>query len=153
MELLKDVLVRQLKIIPDDRGFLMEIMRSDWPEFMEFAQTYVTGCYPGVYKAWHYHKKQWDHFICLGGMARVVLYDARPVSPTGGKINVFHIGNLNPVLLRIPPYVYHGFTAEGGQTALMVNFPSQLYNYKDPDEFRAPYNDPAIPYNWEAIHG
>lgn len=83
----------------------------------------------------------------------MVLYDARTESPTFGKINIFHLGHLNPVLLRIPPLVYHGFTAEGNQTALMVNYPSELYNYKDPDEFRAPYNDPSIPYDWEAIHG
>ncbi len=37
MELIKDVIVKQLKIIPDDRGYLMEMMRKDWPEFMGFA--------------------------------------------------------------------------------------------------------------------
>lgn len=153
MDLIEGVLVRQLKIIPDQRGHLTEIMRRDWPEFMNFAQCYATACYPGVYKAWHYHKKQWDHFACLLGMARVVLYDARPDSPTAGKINVFHMGNLNPVMLRIPPLVCHGFTAEGGQTALIVNFPTELYNYTDPDEFRVSYNDPSIPYDWELRHG
>lgn len=153
MDLIKDVVVKQLKVIPDDRGYLMEMMRKDWPEFMQFAQSYVTGCYPGVFKAWHYHKKQWDHFVCLWGMAKVVLYDAREESPTKGKINVFHIGQLNPTLLRIPPLVYHGFTAEGGQTALIVNFPTELYNYQEPDEFRVPHNDPSIPYDWEVKHG
>jgi len=153
MELIKDVVIKQLKIFPDDRGYLMEMMRKDWPEFMQFAQSYVTACYPGVYKAWHYHKKQWDHFVCLWGMAKVALFDARENSATKGKINVFHIGRLNPTLLRIPPLVYHGFTAEGGQTALIVNFPTELYNYREPDEFRAPYNDPSIPYDWEVKHG
>ncbi|MEW5954603.1 MAG: dTDP-4-dehydrorhamnose 3,5-epimerase family protein [Bacillota bacterium] len=153
MDLIKDVVVKQLKIIPDDRGYLMEMMRKDWPEFMQFAQSYVTACYPGVYKAWHYHKKQWDHFICLWGMAKVVLYDAREDSPTRGKVNVFHMGRLNPLLLRIPPLVYHGFTTEGGQTALIVNFPTELYNYREPDEYRIPYNDPSIPYDWEVKHG
>ena len=152
MELIKDVTVRELKIIPDDRGYLMEMMRSDWPEFMNSAQSYVTACYPGVYKAWHYHKKQWDHFVCPFGMAKVVLYDARNNSPTKGRVNVFHIGHLNPILIRIPPLVYHGFTAEGGQTALIVNFPTELYNYNNPDEFRVPYNDPLIPYDWEVKH-
>lgn len=153
MDLIKDVVVKQLKIIPDDRGYLMEMMRRDWPEFMQFAQSYVTASYPGVYKAWHYHKKQYDHFVCPAGMAKVVLYDPRQDSPTAGKVNVFHIGSLNPVLLRIPPLVYHGFTAEGGQTAVIVNFPTELYNYAEPDEYRLPYNDPSIPYDWEVKHG
>jgi len=153
LDLIKDAVVKQLKIIPDDRGYLMEMMRKDWPEFMQFAQSYMTACYPGVYKAWHYHKKQYDHFVCISGMAKVVLFDPRPDSPTRGKVNVFHIGQLNPILLRIPPFVYHGFTAEGGQTAIIVNYPTELYNYAEPDEYRLPYNDPSIPYDWEVKHG
>ena len=153
MDLIKDVTVKQLKIIPDERGYLMEMLRRDWPEFMQFAQSYLTACYPGIYKAWHYHQKQYDHFVCIAGMAKVVLYDPRPESPTRGRVNVFHVGQLNPVLLRIPPLVYHGFTAEGGQTALIVNYPTELYNYAEPDEYRLPYNDPSIPYDWEVKHG
>jgi len=153
LDLIKDVVVKQLKIIPDDRGYLMEMMRKDWPEFMQFAQSYMTACYPGVYKAWHYHKKQYDHFVCITGMAKVVLFDPRPDSPTRGKVNAFHMGQLNPILLRIPPFVYHGFTAEGGQTAIIVNYPTELYNYAEPDEYRLPYNDPSIPYDWEVKHG
>lgn len=153
MDLIKDVVVKQLKILPDDRGYLMEMMRKDWPEFMGFAQSYVTACYPGVYKAWHYHKIQYDHFVCPWGMAKVVLYDPRPDSPTRGMVNVFHIGNLNPVLLRIPLLVYHGFTSEADQLSLIINYPTDLYNYKEPDEYRLPYNDPSIPYDWEVKHG
>ncbi|MBE3588287.1 MAG: dTDP-4-dehydrorhamnose 3,5-epimerase family protein [Thermoanaerobacteraceae bacterium] len=153
MQLIEGVVLKPLRLIPDDRGYLMEMLRSDWPEFMKFGQAYITACYPGVIKAWHYHKLQWDHFVCVGGMARVVLYDPRENSPTKGLVNVFHLGYLNPCLLKIPPEVYHGFTAEGGQTALIVNFPTELYNYSRPDEYRLPHNDPSIPYSWEVRHG
>ncbi|SHI89390.1 dTDP-4-dehydrorhamnose 3,5-epimerase family protein [Desulfofundulus thermosubterraneus] len=153
MELIDGVQVKKLRLIPDERGFLMEMLRSDWPEFDKFGQAYITACYPGVIKAWHYHKIQWDHFVCVGGMAKVVLYDPREGSPTKGVLNVFHLGYLNPCLLKIPPGVYHGFTAEGNRTALIVNFPTELYNYEQPDEFRLPYNDPSIPYSWEVRHG
>lgn len=151
--LIEGVEIRHLKTIPDERGFLMEMLRSDWLEFMNFAQAYVTACYPGVIKAWHYHKLQWDHFVCVFKMAKTVLYDLREGSPTNGMINVFHQGYLNPVLLKIPPLVYHGFTAEGNDTALIINFPTELYNYGQPDEYRLPYNDQAIPYSWEVVHG
>jgi len=86
-------------------------------------------------------------------MSRVVLYDPRPESSTRGKVNVFHMGYLNPLLLRIPPFVYHGFTAEGGQQSLIINYPTELYNYVEPDEYRLPYDDPSIPYDWEVKHG
>ncbi|HAG07385.1 MAG: dTDP-4-dehydrorhamnose 3,5-epimerase [Clostridia bacterium 62_21] len=148
MELIHGVQVKRLRLIPDDRGFLMEMLRSDWPEFMKFGQSYVTCCYPGVVKAWHYHQKQWDHFVCVHGMAKVVLYDPREDSPTRGKVNEFHIGYLNPLLVKIPPLVYHGFAAEGKDMALIVNFPTEVYNYADPDEHRRPFDDPAIPYDW-----
>ena len=150
MELIHGVQTRKLRLIPDDRGFLMEMLRSDWPEFERFGQSYITACYPGVVKAWHYHKNQTDHFVCVSGMAKVVLFDDRENSPTKGFINEFHIGYLNPMLVKIPNFVYHGFTAEGTETALIVNFPTQLYNYQEPDEFRRPFDDPSIPYDWRA---
>lgn len=153
METIEGVAVKQLRLIPDDRGYLMEMLRTDWPEFVNFAQSYVTAGYPGVIKAWHYHKKQWDHFVCVHGMAKVVLYDPREGSPTKGKIDVFHMGILNPLLLKIPPYVYHGFTPEGTEIALIVNFPTELYDYRQPDEYRLPYDNPAIPYDWKVKHG
>lgn len=153
MELIRGAQLKRLRLIPDDRGFLMEMLRSDWPEFERFGQAYLTACYPGAIKAWHYHKRQTDHFVCVSGMARVVLFDDREDSPTRGVVNEFHLGHLNPVLLKIPPLVYHGFTAEGGQTALIVNFPTELYNYEAPDEHRLPYDDPSIPYSWEVKHG
>lgn len=150
---IEGVELRKLSLIPDERGFLMELLRRDWPEFEALAQSYVTACYPGVVKAWHRHLRQTDRFICVWGMAKVVLYDDREGSPTWGAINTFHLGLLNPVLLVIPPEVYHGFTAEGGQPALIVNFPDELYDYDQPDEDRLPFNDPSIPYNWSMRHG
>jgi dTDP-4-dehydrorhamnose 3,5-epimerase len=152
MRLIEGVEIRQLSLHPDDRGFLMEMLRSDWPEFGGFAQAYVTCCYPGIYKAWHYHQRQWDLFICVWGMALVVLYDPRENSPTRGELNEFHLGLLKPLLLKIPPGVVHGFTAEGPEPALIVNFPSELYNYDHPDEHRLPYDDPSIPYRWGPRH-
>lgn len=152
-QLIAGVVVKPLRLIPDARGFLMEMLRSDWPEFERFAQAYVTAAYPGVYKAWHRHRLQTDHFVCVHGMARVVLYDPREDSPTRGFVNEFHIGLLNPVLVKIPPLVYHGFTAEGPETALIVNFPTQLYNYREPDEERLPHDTPLIPYQWPVRHG
>jgi len=153
MKLIQGVEMRELKVIPDERGFLMEMWRSDWPEFLKFGQAYITACYPGVVKAWHYHKNQWDNFVCIYGMAKVVLYDPREESPTNGLINEFHVGQLNPLLIKIPPLVYHGFTAEGRETTLIANFPTELYNYEHPDEHRLPYNDSSIPYSWEMKHG
>lgn len=144
--------MRVQRLIPDDRGFLMEILRSDWPEFHRFGQAYVTVCLPGIVKAWHYHTRQWDNFSCVHGTAKVVLCDPREDSTTRGQINEFYIGPLNPRLIVIPPLIYHGFTAVGTAPALIINIPTELYDYQAPDEHRLPFDDPSVPYSWAPKH-
>ena len=151
--MIEGVSVRKLRLIPDERGFLMEMFRSDWEEFTKFGQTYVTAVNPGAVKAWHYHKIQTDHFICVAGMAKVVLYDGREGSPTYGEINEFFMGTLNPVLLKIPPFVYHGFKGISQEMTLIVNVPTELYNYATPDEYRLPAHTDDIPYDWARKDG
>lgn len=147
------VRTRKLKRIPDERGYLMEMLRSDWPEFEAFGQVYITAVYPGVVKGWHYHKHQTDYFICVAGMAKVVLYDARDDSPTRGEINEFFIGSLNPELVVIPAGVYHGFKGISQEVTLIVNVPTKLYNYEKPDEYRCPPHSDEIPYDWSRHDG
>ncbi len=147
------VLVKKLKVIPDERGYLMEMVRDDDPFFRKFGQVYLSVVYPGVVKGWHYHKKQTDHFVFVKGMAKVVLYDARESSPTHGEVNEFFMGEQNPILLVIPPFVYHGMKGVGGEPAYLVNVPTEHYVYENPDEFRVPPQDPGIPYNWERKDG
>jgi len=35
------------------------------------------------------------------------------------------------------------------EPSLLLNFPTQLFNYDEPDEFRLPYDTEEIPCNWE----
>jgi dTDP-4-dehydrorhamnose 3,5-epimerase len=141
--------VTPLKPHPDERGRLMEIFRCDEPDFEKFGQVYVTTAYPGVVKAWHFHKKQTDHFVCIQGMMKVVLYDSREGSATKGQVNEFMLGVWNPVRLRIPPNVYHGFKCISTCEAMIVNTPTEPYNPKDPDEYRLPAHSSEIPYKWD----
>ncbi len=150
---IEGVMVRGLDPIPDERGWLIEILRSDWDEYDEFGQVYMTACYPGVVKGWHYHKNQDDHFVCIRGMAKVVLYDAREGSATQGTVNEFFMGERDFKLVKIPRSVYHGFKAVGGEEAWILNVPTRLYDYDDPDEYRLPYDTEEIPYDWEIEMG
>ena len=140
--------IRDLRRILDERGWLMEIFRSDWPEFQKFGQTYMTTCKPGVIKAWHYHKLQWDHFVPIKGNALVGLYDSREGSPTKGVLQEVEVHSDEPRLVKIPPLVYHGFTPLDDNEIWVVNTPTKLYNYDNPDEHRLKFDDPQIGYDW-----
>lgn len=137
-----------LKMVPDERGWLMEILRCDDEIFKSFGQVYVTTAYPGVVKAWHYHRKQTDNFTCIKGMMKVALYDGRNGSRTYGEVNEFFVGERNPLLISVPPLIYHGFKAIGDETAYFINIPTRAYDYEEPDEYRLPPDTDMIPYNW-----
>lgn len=148
------VKTKKLSVHCDERGRLMEMLRSDDPDMdVRFGQVYMTTAYPGVVKAWHYHQKQTDHFVCTRGMMKVVLYDDRENSPTKGEVNVFCIGEYNPLLVEIPPLVYHGFKCISDYEATVVNLTTECYDYKNPDEFRLPPHGGPIPYDWARQDG
>ncbi len=147
------VIVKKLKVIADERGRLMEILRSDDNFFEKFGQVYMTTAYPGVVKGWHYHKKQSDNMAVVKGMMKIVLYDSRKESATFGEVNEIIAGIHNPVLVNIPPFVYHGFKCISEDEAIVVNTPTEVYNYAEPDEFRVPAHGSDIPYSWERKDG
>lgn len=146
--MIEGVMTKNLRVIPDERGWLMEILRCDEDLYENFGQVYLTTAYPEVVKAWHLHIKQRDNFTCINGMVKVALYDVRKNSPTYGELNEFFIGEKNPLLISVPPHVYHGFKAIGSDTTFCVNVPTNPYNYSEPDEFHLPPDTDEIPYNW-----
>jgi dTDP-4-dehydrorhamnose 3,5-epimerase len=142
------VKVKNLKVVPDERGRLTEILRCDEDLFDKFGQVYVTTNYPGVVKAWHYHKLQTDFVACIKGMIKVALYDARKKSPTYREVNEFVIGEHNPMLVSIPAGVYHGWKCISETESIVVNIPTRPYNREKPDEHRLPPDTTDIPYKW-----
>ncbi|MFA5022233.1 MAG: dTDP-4-dehydrorhamnose 3,5-epimerase family protein [Patescibacteria group bacterium] len=146
------VKIKELKVLNDDRGFLMEMVRNDDEIFEKFGQAYMTGVKRGVAKGWHYHKIQNDHFVCVWGKALVVLYDARVDSPTKGEVQEFILAAPSvlgqQLVLKIPKGVYHGFTAVDCDEARIINLPTEKYNYQEPDEHRCAWNSPEVPYQW-----
>ena len=146
--MIQGVEIKKLKFIKDERGRLAEILRKDEKFFEKFGQIYVTTALPGVVKAWHYHKKQADHFFCIFGKMRVGLYDSRPDSSTFKQAQEIIMTFEEPILLKIPPMVYHGFKCIGKEEAAIINMPTELYNYKEPDEYRVDAFDNDIPFDW-----
>ena len=147
------VKTKELRFITDERGRLMEILRSDEALFRKFGQVYVTTNNPGVIKAWHMHKVQTDNVTCVKGMIKLACYDAREGSPTNGELNEFILGEFKPMLIQIPNGVYHGWMCISDDESIVVNAPTEVYDYENPDEYRLPFDSLEIPYTWELKHG
>ncbi|QLH77282.1 dTDP-4-dehydrorhamnose 3,5-epimerase family protein [Halosimplex rubrum] len=145
------VAVRDLQVNADERGHLVECFREDWPEFdPEPSMSYHSTSYPGVVRAWHRHVRgQVDHFVCPSGRIKVGVYDDREGSPTRGDLDTFVVGEHDQRLVRIPGECWHGFKVVGDERALLLNMPTNLYDYDDPDEQRLPPDTDEIPLDWD----
>ncbi|WP_276414218.1 dTDP-4-dehydrorhamnose 3,5-epimerase family protein [Haloarcula halobia] len=150
--MIHDVETKKVQINADERGFLAEIWRSDWDIYANEGSpemSYVSESYPGIIRAWHRHcEGQIDHFVVPHGKVKVGIYDNRDESPTQGELNTFIIGNGNMELIRVPGDCWHGFKTLVTRDTL-INFPTNLYDYEDPDEERLPYDTDQIPLDWE----
>lgn len=132
----------------DDRGFFSEILKEDDPFFSGVKQTSYTETYPGVIKAFHYHKKQDDIWFVAKGNAQIVLHDLREDSKTKGETQVIYAGESNPLLVRIPIGVAHGYRVLGNEVVGLFYHTTESYRADDPDEHRIPFDSPDINFDW-----
>ena len=65
------------KIISDNRGKIMHMLRSDDRNFKHFGEIYFSQVYPKKIKAWHLHKKMTLNYVAVFGKIKLVLYDDR----------------------------------------------------------------------------
>lgn len=149
--MIEGVVVKPLRRIPDERGFIMHMLRADDPEFERFGEIYFSTAYPGVIKGWHLHKEMTLNYAVVVGMIKLVLYDDREGSATRGELQELYIGRDNYQLVKIPPQVWNGFKGIGTEMAILANCATIPH---DPDEIirKSPF-DASIPYDWSLRHG
>lgn len=144
---LPGVRIQDIEIIPDARGFFAEAMREDWKNFIEekAAQVNISMSYPGTVRAWHRHRRgQVDYFLVLKGAMKICAYDDDKKSPTHRHL-VEIVGSQEKLrVIRIPGKYWHGTQTIGSEPSLTVYLVSNLYDYKDPDEERRPWDDKTI---------
>ena len=139
---LQGVRTYELNLLPDERGFFAEALRQDWQDFIDewIAQANLSFSYPGMVRAWHKHLRgQVDYFLVVKGAMKICAYDEE----TKRLAEVIANGE-KPTLVRIPGFYYHGTKTVSSESSLTVYFATRLYDYKNPDEERRPWNDPKI---------
>ncbi len=153
-DLIQGVEIKPFSVWPDDRGYFLEVARlgqdlvSQFPP--ETTQVSAALNYPGIIKAFHYHKFQTDFWVPSAGLLQVALVDLRRGSRTYAAKNTLYVGALRPWQLLIPPGVAHGYKVLGEQPSMLIYVTNRTYNPKD--EGRIPYNDSSISYDWELQH-
>jgi dTDP-4-dehydrorhamnose 3,5-epimerase len=166
-DLVAGVVARKLRVNRDPRGILVETLKTEWDDCYDaedrpFAQTYYSVTEPWVARdedRWHVHERQSDRFVIPSGDVVIALYDPRAESPTLGRLNLVRLGDSNgddgQYLLLIPPCVLHCFMVVGPRSALLLNYPTHLW---DPtDEGRVPFSDveahlpDGTPFTWDAL--
>jgi len=145
-KLIEGVLLYPLKVNRDKSGILVETLRKDWKDIYganrEFAMQYYSVTRSGIARdedVWHYHPNiQEDRFLVAQGAIVTAVADNRRDSPTYGYLNLFYMqADKDPYILLIPRQTLHGFLVISKNPAVLLNFPTTLYNKKE--EGRIPY--------------
>ncbi|MHB1195123.1 MAG: dTDP-4-dehydrorhamnose 3,5-epimerase [Longimicrobiales bacterium] len=157
--------ITPLSQIPDERGKIMHMLRSDADHFGGFGEIYFSCIHQGAIKAWHIHKKMTLNYAVPIGKIKFVLYDERDESPTRGVLQELHMGPDCYFLVTVPPMVWNGFkgVAEGislvANCATLAHDPGEILRAdpidplrKDPERNSIAFKDPGFSYDWKIKH-
>jgi dTDP-4-dehydrorhamnose 3,5-epimerase len=154
MKPLHGVQFRPTRPVPHEDGHVTEVARASWQELESdpVVQVHITTTMAGRTRAWGLHQHSTDRLFVVTGLVKIVIFDGRKSSPTYGGINEFAVSEKNPGLLIIPPNLYHGWRNIGIAEAVIINMPSEEYNYERPDALDLPWDGELaqhlIPYRW-----
>ncbi len=153
-ETIHGVQIKEVLHVPRDHGVITEVFRPEWdPTGMPVIHIYQSRLLPGAIGAWSCHTRTVDRLFVTQGHLKAVLYDGREESPTHGMINEVLLGDARPAFVVIPVGIWHGLQNLGTSDALVLNLPTQAYNYQDPDHWRLPFDTDDIPYTWVSRGG
>jgi dTDP-4-dehydrorhamnose 3,5-epimerase len=130
-----------LRYFRDERGWFLEV-RRDSKLSKRMVQTNVSFSRRGVIRGLHYHDRgQDDLFVCLTGMARVVVLDTQ-----SGEVFTIDIGEDKPVAVYVPGRLAHGF--EALTDLIFCYHVTAEYDPADPDEHGIAWDDPRVKDLW-----
>ena len=143
---IKDILITQLKIISDQRGKVMHMMRNDSSVFKSFGEIYFSTIFNNSIKAWHLHKKAVLNYACIKGKVKLALFDDRKESSTFGQYAEYIITPEDYFLITIPSYIWNGFKGLGQSESIVANCINLPHD--ENEMIRKDHDDEYFKYNW-----
>jgi dTDP-4-dehydrorhamnose 3,5-epimerase len=145
-ELIDGVRVKEVRSVVARNGVVTEAWRAEWlgAETRPNHVVYCTLAAQGV-SNWHCHQHQNDLLMVVRGLVQVSMYDPRPESPTRGMLNRLAVSGVRPTLFYIPANVWHALKNLAGDEAAYLTMNSAAFDYANPDDWKLPPGDPALP--------
>ena len=146
LKMIKDIIITPLKILKDERGQVMHMLRCDHKVFNSFGEIYFSTIKKDKIKALHLHLKSTLNYACVKGKAKLVLFDNRDKSETKGNFQEIIISPEKYFLVTIPPGIWNGFKGiDQNETIIAncLNFP-----HDENEMVRKDPNDKYFNYNW-----
>jgi len=145
--MIEDVIITRLKVIKDNRGKVMHMLRNDSPVFKNFGEIYFSTINFNSIKAWHLHKEATLNYVCVKGKVKLVLYDDRKNSSTKGKIKEYDLSPEDYYLITIPPNIWNGFKGLDKGESIIANCLTLPHNEKE--MVRKDPGDKNFNYKWD----
>jgi dTDP-4-dehydrorhamnose 3,5-epimerase len=145
--MIHDVKISKLKIIKDNRGKVMHMLRSDDEVFQKFGEIYFSTIFYASIKGWHLHQEASLNYVCISGKVKLVLYDDRKNSKTKGEYQELILCPESYFLVTIPPNVWNGFKGLAKKESIIANCLTLPHNEKEMK--RKEFNDKNFNYNWK----
>ena len=118
---IEGIKITSLKIISDNRGSVMHMLRSDSDVFQKFGEIYFSTIFKDSIKAWHLHKEATLNYACIFGKVKLALYDDRTQSVTYGLYQELYLSLDSYSLITIPPNIIEKIDKFGKSFSSLTN--------------------------------
>ena len=138
------VKVVPLKQFLDERGKIMQMLKSTDEHFNNFAEIHFSFAYPGVVKGWHVRPSTTSSVAVIYGKVKWVLFDDREV--TNNQFQEVIISKDNYCRLTVPPMVWVGFKGLSETGSMLLNIANIGHDPLEVDR----KNIKEIEFNWNS---
>ena len=142
-----DLEIHSLRIIEDDRGAVLHMLRSDSDLYTDFGELYFSETKPGIIKAWKCNSKLTQLLAVPKGRIRLVIFDDRLDSSSKGELQILEVGRPDAYqLIKIPNNLWYGFECISNEPSLIANCTNGIHSPENTTTKN--YDDPSIPFSW-----